>query len=104
MKIASARVIVTCPGRNFVTLLIETDEGLTGVSEVRFGSGGLGKNEAVNRLPGSGMACGQSSAAKFAGMLPHSSWSPLYDPPVGTMNWNVNFEAACPVTLFIHRQ
>jgi mannonate dehydratase len=33
MKIASARVIVTCPGRNFVTLVIETDEGLTGLGD-----------------------------------------------------------------------
>jgi mannonate dehydratase len=33
MKIASARVIVTCPGRNFVTLLVETDEGLTGIGD-----------------------------------------------------------------------
>jgi mannonate dehydratase len=33
MKIASARVIVTCPGRNFVTLLIETDEGVTGLGD-----------------------------------------------------------------------
>ena len=29
MKIIAARVIVTCPGRNFVTLKIETDEGFT---------------------------------------------------------------------------
>ena len=29
MKITSARVIVCCPDRNFVTLKIETDEGLT---------------------------------------------------------------------------
>jgi len=33
MKIASARVIVTCPGRNFVTLKIETDDGLTGLGD-----------------------------------------------------------------------
>ncbi|WDZ83512.1 D-mannonate dehydratase ManD [Micromonospora cathayae] len=33
MKIADARVIVTCPGRNFVTLKIVTDEGLTGVGD-----------------------------------------------------------------------
>ena len=33
MKIASARVIVTCPGRNFVTLVIETDEGVTGIGD-----------------------------------------------------------------------
>ena len=33
MKIASARVIVTCPGRNFVTLKIETDEGVTGLGD-----------------------------------------------------------------------
>lgn len=33
MKITSARVIVTCPGRNFVTLKIETDEGLHGIGD-----------------------------------------------------------------------
>jgi mannonate dehydratase len=33
MKIVSAKVIVTCPGRNFVTLRIETDEGLTGLGD-----------------------------------------------------------------------
>ena len=33
MKITAARVIVCCPGRNFVTLKIETDEGLTGVGD-----------------------------------------------------------------------
>ena len=33
MKITAARVIVCCPGRNFVTLKIETDEGLTGLGD-----------------------------------------------------------------------
>lgn len=33
MKIKSARVIVTCPGRNFVTLKIETDEGVYGIGD-----------------------------------------------------------------------
>jgi mannonate dehydratase len=33
MKITAARVIVTCPGRNFVTLKIETDEGLYGLGD-----------------------------------------------------------------------
>src|SRR5438874_12573381 len=33
LEITSARVIVTCPGRNFVTLKIETDEGLTGLGD-----------------------------------------------------------------------
>jgi mannonate dehydratase len=33
MKITAARVVVCCPGRNFVTLKIETDEGLTGVGD-----------------------------------------------------------------------
>ena len=33
MKIIAARVIVTCPGRNFVTLKIETDEGIHGVGD-----------------------------------------------------------------------
>jgi mannonate dehydratase len=33
MKITSAKVIVTCPGRNFVTLKIETDEGVYGLGD-----------------------------------------------------------------------
>ncbi|MCF8182213.1 MAG: bifunctional D-altronate/D-mannonate dehydratase, partial [Burkholderiaceae bacterium] len=33
MKITAARVIVCSPGRNFVTLKIETDQGLTGVGD-----------------------------------------------------------------------
>jgi mannonate dehydratase len=33
MKIRDARVIVCCPGRNFVTLKVITDEGLTGLGD-----------------------------------------------------------------------
>ena len=33
MKITAARIIVCCPGRNFVTLKIETDQGLTGIGD-----------------------------------------------------------------------
>ena len=33
VKIIAARVIVTCPGRNFVTLKIETDKGLYGLGD-----------------------------------------------------------------------
>jgi mannonate dehydratase len=33
MKIVSARVIVTCPGRNFVTFKIETDKGVSGLGD-----------------------------------------------------------------------
>src|ERR1700761_9010380 len=33
LKIVSAKVIVTCPRRNFVTLKIETEDGLTGVGD-----------------------------------------------------------------------
>src|SRR4051812_7247520 len=33
LKIDAARVIVTCPGRNFVTLKIETADGLAGVGD-----------------------------------------------------------------------
>jgi len=33
MKITTARVVVTCPGRNFVTLKIETDEGIYGIGD-----------------------------------------------------------------------
>jgi mannonate dehydratase len=32
-KIISAKTIVTCPGRNFVTLKIETEDGVTGVGD-----------------------------------------------------------------------
>ncbi len=32
-KIVSARVILTCPGRNFTTLKIETADGLTGLGD-----------------------------------------------------------------------
>jgi mannonate dehydratase len=32
-KIVNARVIITCPGRNFVTLKIECDDGTTGVGD-----------------------------------------------------------------------
>ena len=33
MKIVAAKVIVTCPGRNFVTLKIETDQGVYGIGD-----------------------------------------------------------------------
>lgn len=33
MKITAARVIVTCPGRNFVTLKVETDQGIYGIGD-----------------------------------------------------------------------
>jgi len=33
LKITAARVIVTCPGRNFVTLKIETDQGVYGIGD-----------------------------------------------------------------------
>lgn len=33
MKITSAKVIVTCPGRNFVTLKVETDAGVHGLGD-----------------------------------------------------------------------
>jgi mannonate dehydratase len=33
MKIQSAHVIVTCPGRNFVTLKLVTDQGVTGIGD-----------------------------------------------------------------------
>src|SRR3984893_7838936 len=33
MKITNCRIIVCCPGRNFVTLKIETDQGLHGIGD-----------------------------------------------------------------------
>ena len=32
-KIIAAKTIVTCPGRNFITLKIETADGVTGVGD-----------------------------------------------------------------------
>lgn len=34
VKITDAEVIVTCPGRNFVTMTITVDEGLSGAGDV----------------------------------------------------------------------
>lgn len=33
MKIVAAEVFVTCPGRNFVTLKITTDDGIVGLGD-----------------------------------------------------------------------
>jgi mannonate dehydratase len=33
MKIRNAKVLLSCPGRNFVTLKIETDEGIYGIGD-----------------------------------------------------------------------
>ncbi len=33
MKITNARINVCCPGRNFVTLIVETDEGIVGLGD-----------------------------------------------------------------------
>ena len=33
MRITDAKVIVTCPGRNFVTLKLTTEDGLTGLGD-----------------------------------------------------------------------
>jgi L-alanine-DL-glutamate epimerase-like enolase superfamily enzyme len=39
MKIVDAQVVVTNPGRNFVTLKITTDEGVTGLGRVSLVTG-----------------------------------------------------------------
>ena len=36
MKITAARVLVCSPGRNFVTLIVETDDGVTGYGDATF--------------------------------------------------------------------
>jgi mannonate dehydratase len=33
LKISDARVVVTCPGRNFVTLVLTTEDGATGLGD-----------------------------------------------------------------------
>jgi len=45
MKITAAKVIVCCPGRNFVTLKIETDAGLSGIGDAYLNEMGI-----TNRL------------------------------------------------------
>ena len=37
MKITDAKVIVTCPGRNFVTVKILTDQGVHGIGDATLG-------------------------------------------------------------------
>ena len=43
MKITSAKVIVTCPGRNFVTLKVETDAGIYGLGDATLNGAGAGR-------------------------------------------------------------
>src|SRR6185312_7057803 len=38
ITITGARVVVTCPGRNFVTLKIETDQGVYGLGDATLNS------------------------------------------------------------------
>ena len=33
MRITDAKVVITCPGRNFVTLKLTTEDGLTGLGD-----------------------------------------------------------------------
>ena len=47
MKIREAQVIVTSPGRNFVTLKITTDDGVTGLGDATLN----GRELAVGALP-----------------------------------------------------
>ena len=48
MKIVRADVIVTCPGRNFVTLKVLTDEGVYGIGDATLN----GRELAVGRCIG----------------------------------------------------
>src|SRR3546814_15078019 len=45
LRIRGARVVVTCPGRNFVTLVIETDQGLTGIGDATLNGRELARSE-----------------------------------------------------------
>src|SRR3546814_9682418 len=45
LTIRDARGVVTCPGRNFVTLVIETDQGVTGIGDATLN----GRELAVSR-------------------------------------------------------
>ena len=50
MKILGAKVIVCSPGRNFVTLKVETDEGIYGLGDATLN----GRELAVAGTPGAG--------------------------------------------------
>ena len=56
MKITDAKVIVCCPGRNFVTLKIFTDQGIYGL-----GDGFL----TIDDSPGIGVDIDEKSALRF---------------------------------------
>mgnify|MGYP006351672721 FL=1 len=51
MKITGARVIVCSPGRNFVTLKIETDQGLTGIGDATLNGRELAVASYLTQLP-----------------------------------------------------
>ena len=61
MKITAARVIVTCPGRNFVTLRIETDQGVHGIGDATLNGRELSVVAYLEEhvIPRSGPAAGQ---------------------------------------------
>jgi len=50
MKIVGANVLITAPGRNYVTLKITTDDGLVGWSEYNETFGGLGVSAVIDGL------------------------------------------------------
>src|ERR1044071_7658213 len=52
MKISEARVIVTCPDRNFVTLKIVTDDGVTGVGDATLNGRELAVAAYLQRVAG----------------------------------------------------
>ena len=53
MKITAGRVIVCSPGRNFVTLRIETDEGIDGLGDATLNGRELARSRSAgSRAPG----------------------------------------------------
>ena len=85
MKIVAADVFVTCPGRNFVTLKITTDEGIVGLGDATLNGRELSvasylKDHLCPQLIGRESQSGQHAALPAAGrriprrrdgLLPH---------------------------------
>ena len=62
MKIVNAEVFVTCPGRNFVTLKITTDDGLVGWADRQHGALGVMLDDLFAGL----LAAGVLGVARYA--------------------------------------
>jgi L-alanine-DL-glutamate epimerase-like enolase superfamily enzyme len=69
-QIVAARVIVTCPGRNFVTLRIETRAGVVGLGDATLN----GRELAVAAQRCAKVRCASYRATSLAKLSPNDRW------------------------------